>query len=349
MYGGELPLKNEEYIDDGTSGISSYAKKYDDGTLDEILDIPDKPIFDEIDTDTPERDEFEPDDSPTLFDENGGISDYLGGNSEFIDEDLINYNNDSQIQSAELSDQTSTESEPDDDVEAIEDEITEQDIDEDVSESIEADAPQISEDDSFDEKEEPVRRVDSLFDFAEIFIFTLATVFILISFFLRYTVVEGGSMKNTLHNNEKLLLTSFLYTPECGDIVVLQDRSTAIKDPIVKRVIAVGGQTVKFTATDVYVDGIKLDEPYVFIDNCTSGYSEYRYSLTPYDALVEHITDYVDGVSYEVLVPDGYIFVMGDHRCNSRDSREIGMIHEDAIIGKAIFRFAPFSEFGKIE
>ena len=83
------------------------------------------------------------------------------------------------------------------------------------------------------------RRVDSLFDFIEIFVFTLAAVFIITSFFFRYSVVNGGSMKNTLMHDERLLLTNFLYTPDRGDIVVVQDKSTALKDPIVKRVIAI--------------------------------------------------------------------------------------------------------------
>ena len=58
---------------------------------------------------------------------------------------------------------------------------------------------------------------------------------------------------------------------------------------------------------------------------------------------------YNEGTSYTVTVPEGMVFVMGDHRNNSKDSREIGMIHEDAIIGKAIYRFYPFDSFGKID
>ena len=196
------------------------------------------------------------------------------------------------------------------------------------------------------------RRVDSIFDFIEICIFTLAGVFILMSFFFRYSIVDGGSMKNTLQHGERLILSSFLYTPECGDIVVVQDKSSSLKDPIVKRIIAVGGQTVKFTRTEVYVDGVELEEPYVYTGDYVNSFGaneEYRYSVYPSDALLPYVVDYVDGVYYEVLVPDGEIFVMGDHRNNSKDSREIGMLHEDAIIGKAVFRFYPFSEFGKIE
>ena len=199
---------------------------------------------------------------------------------------------------------------------------------------------------------EKPRRVDSLFDFIELFVFTLAAVFVITSFFFRYSIVDGGSMENTLHDDEKLILRSIFYSPECGDVVVVQDKSTSLKDPIVKRVIAVGGQTVKFTRDAVYVDGIKLDEPYVYTadyKNPFGGEDIYRYSVYPSDPLLPLVTDREDGVFYEITVPDGEIFVMGDHRNNSKDSRDIGTLHEDAIIGKVVLRFLPFSEFGKIE
>ncbi len=203
-----------------------------------------------------------------------------------------------------------------------------------------------------EESEEKVRKVDSLFDFIELFVFTLAAVFIITSFFFRYSIVDGGSMKNTLKDDEKLILRCIFYSPECGDIVVVQDKSTSLKDPIVKRVIAVGGQTVKFTRDAVYVDGTMLDEPYVYTDdyeNPFGGEDIYRYSVYPSDALLHLVTDRENGVFYEIKVPEGEIFVMGDHRNNSKDSREIGTLHEDAVIGKVVLRFFPFSEFGKIE
>ena len=178
------------------------------------------------------------------------------------------------------------------------------------------------------------RKVDSLFDFIEIFVFTLAAVFIITSFFLRYSIVEGHSMQNTLQDEDKLLITNFMYEPEYGDIVVLD--SNVLNKVIVKRVIALEGQTVKITPTEIYVDGKLLDEPYVYIgDNFGNEIKDYYYLP--------------EGGYFEITVPEGEIFVMGDHRNNSDDSRSIGTISKEAIIGKVILRFAPFSEFGKVE
>ena len=181
--------------------------------------------------------------------------------------------------------------------------------------------------------EEKVRRIDSIFDFVELFVFTLAAVFIITSFFFKYSIVEGPSMMNTLHHGDRLILSSFMYEPECGDVVVVH--SEALDKVIVKRIIATEGQTVRITKTDVYVDGKKLIEPYVYTED--------------YTGLVYHY-DIPENQEYvEVVVPEGEIYVMGDHRNNSDDSRDRGTIKEDAIIGKVIYRFLPFDDAGKIE
>ena len=271
---------------------------------------------------------------------------------EIICENLLSYDGHEIPPMDEINEETpedngeNDEADADLDAEQIETEDSEPEYDEDV------DAGETTAEKCTVQTEEKPRRVDSIFDFVEICIFTLAAVFIFMSFFFRYSIVDGGSMKNTLHHQEKLILSSFLYTPECGDIVVVQDKSTALKDPIVKRIIATEGQTVKFTRTGVYVDGVLLDEPYVFTGDYEDPFGTnegYKYNVYPSDALLAHVVDREDGEYYEVLVPDGHIFVMGDHRNNSKDSRDIGMLHEDAVIGKAVFRFFPFNKFGKIE
>ena len=159
-------------------------------------------------------------------------------------------------------------------------------------------------------------------------------VFIITSFFLRYSIVEGNSMQNTLQDNDKLLITNFMYEPEQKDVIVVY--SEALDKIIVKRVIATEGQIVRITSTDVYVDGIRLDESdYVYTGDYNFGMSEYKYLPK--------------GEVFEITVPEGEIFVMGDHRNDSKDSRDIGTIPEECIIGKVVLRFAPFDSFGKID
>lgn len=195
------------------------------------------------------------------------------------------------------------------------------------------------------EKESKPRRIDSIFDFIELFVFTLAAVFIITSFFFRYSVVDGDSMQNTLQDEQRLLLTNFFYDPKPGDVVVIDDRS--LKAPIVKRVIAVEGQTVTFKSNGVWVDGQLLDEDYVFIDEIG-----YEYSVIPHRELLDNAEklDLEVGSGYYTLtVPDNEIFVMGDHRNVSLDSRMTGTYHEDSVLGKVVLIFYPFDEFGKIE
>ena len=191
------------------------------------------------------------------------------------------------------------------------------------------------------------RRVDGLFDFIELFVFTLAIVLFVTSFFVRQSVVEGDSMLGTLHDKETLLISDFLYEPKRGDIVVVDDRS-AYHVPIIKRVIAVGGDKVRITKVGVIVNGELLDEPYVYTDG---GKYEYRVEyrdiadvIKGYDTL-----KYEDGEYYEFVVPEGKVFVMGDHRNASTDSRDIGPVDVDAVLGRVIYRVLPFSVFGPVE
>lgn len=179
-------------------------------------------------------------------------------------------------------------------------------------------------DDKYD-PEHP-RRVDNRFDFAELFVFTFVIVLLLTTFVFRHSVVDGGSMENTLHNGEHLIISDAFYSPKRGDVIVCEDYSTGLRKPIVKRIIALGGDTVEITADKVYVNGEELTEDYVNIDSDV-------YVYTPMSC----------------TVPEGEVFVMGDHRNNSSDSRVFGTVREDAILGKVIVRFYPFDKFGKIE
>lgn len=175
----------------------------------------------------------------------------------------------------------------------------------------------------------------SVIEYVEIFAFAVFAVLFIFSFAVRVCVVDGNSMNNTLQSGERLLTTNFFYTPEGGDIIVFYENEPLNK-PLVKRVIATEGQTVEidYNAGTVKVDGEILDEDYVHLPE---GY----YIVFPnfvYDEQTKIMT---------LTVPEGQLFVMGDNRNDSWDSRseEIGCISEQQIMGKVICRISPFTAF----
>ena len=141
-------------------------------------------------------------------------------------------------------------------------------------------------------------------------------------------------MENTLHDGEYVLVRTAFYEPTQGDIVVVHDKSLdgLYGDPLIKRVIAVGGQTVDidFDTWTVTVDGVVIDEPYIKLDPSVNLTSAWTYPLT---------------------VPEGEVFVMGDNRDHSGDSRSasVGTVDERCIVGKAALRYFPFDKFGVLE
>ncbi len=183
-------------------------------------------------------------------------------------------------------------------------------------------------------KKEKLKKLPhSIFDTVELIAITLAVLLLVTSFLFRLSVVSGGSMSHTLEGGDRLLISDLLYTPKNGDIVVLQmpdeitERYSQLEkgEAIIKRVIAVGGQTVEIKNSVVYVDGQALNEPYVLLDDVDS-----RANMKP------------------ITVSDGCVFVLGDHRNNSLDSRYFGQVDADVIIGKVLLRLMPFSSFGSV-
>ena len=155
-------------------------------------------------------------------------------------------------------------------------------------------------------------------------IYCLAVIVLALVLFFRLVTVSGSSMKDTLYNGDCLLLISntFYRQPQAGDIVVISKESFDDGEPIVKRVIATEGQTVDidFDAGIVYVDNVALDEPYTRTATNTTG-----------------------GTKFPLVVEEGCIFVMGDNRNSSRDSRDpdLGQVDIREVLGRAVFLIYP--------
>lgn len=150
--------------------------------------------------------------------------------------------------------------------------------------------------------------------------------------------VQGASMEPTLSNSDRLYVNRFFYQPEKGDIIIFEPAS-APGHPYVKRIIATEGDTVyiDFETGDVYVNDTVIEEPYIKEKTKKKG---------------TYIINQEKTVGYSrenpiVIKPDHY-FVMGDNRNNSKDSRELGQIPKDEIMGGAVFRFWPLDAVGTV-
>jgi len=146
---------------------------------------------------------------------------------------------------------------------------------------------------------------------------------VLIFVFVGRTIgVDGRSMMQTLKHNDRVIMSNLFYSPNNGDIVVFQSPSEQFEFPLVKRVIAIEGQTVdiNFENGDVFVDGVVLNEPY--INTMTTSSHDFKEPVT---------------------VPAGFVFVMGDNRNSSTDSRDniVGLVDTRYILGKVLFILVP--------
>lgn len=177
--------------------------------------------------------------------------------------------------------------------------------------------------------EEETTVIDIIFEWANAFIIGVIFVVFLMTFVFRQVTVDGTSMTDTLQDGDKLIISNFMYKPQYGDIVVISHGEN-YGEPIIKRVIATEGQalSIDYETGTVSVDGVILDE------------------------------DYIKGMTVELKrpteipdrIPKGYVFVMGDNRQGSLDSRstDIGLIPVENIIGKAEFRYYPFDSIGSV-
>ena len=182
--------------------------------------------------------------------------------------------------------------------------------------------------------------IKDFFEFLEIIVAAIVATVVLFSFVFRVATIDGDSMQSTLFHGEKIIISNLFYTPKANDIVVISrnienssEASTNGNLPIIKRIIATEGQTVDidFEEGIVYVDGKALSEPY------TNTKTNLKYDI-----------------EFPVVVKEGCVFVLGDNRNFSLDSRssqigDNGMIDTRYILGRAVLRVLPFSKFGGLK
>lgn len=181
----------------------------------------------------------------------------------------------------------------------------------------------------------------SLFEWLELLAVVLVIIVTLFTFVVSIVGVDGSSMYPTLHDRDLMLVQRIAYTPRQGDVIVLRKDHTFGDQALVKRVIATGGQTVyiDYDNNTITVDGEILEEPYLnyeYDDMYGSDYMADKVDLDP------------QYVNQEFTVPEGCIFVCGDNRNHSSDSRvaQLGMVDERYVIGRVLLVFFPFSDFG---
>ncbi|MBQ4602836.1 MAG: signal peptidase I [Clostridia bacterium] len=165
----------------------------------------------------------------------------------------------------------------------------------------------------------------SIFEWVELVAISITVVMVILNCFARYSPVNGASMNETLQHEDVLILSDLFYTPKNGDIVVFESQQTGYDEPYVKRVIATEGQVVDYDpiTNKVTVDGVEPEwEQYATYKN-------------------QQRTAYYAEISYPYTVPKGHIFVMGDNRWNSRDSRDIGPVDVRTVLGRVVFRLFP--------
>jgi signal peptidase I len=172
------------------------------------------------------------------------------------------------------------------------------------------------------------RRRRALVDWIVVIGVALLVAFVVRTFVLAHFVVDGTSMYTTLHDGDRVFVNKLsyrLHDPHRGDVVVLHQITGASERDLIKRVIALPGETIEVRSCVVLIDGRVLDEPYLDPEVVTPGNC--------------------GGETAPVTVPPDHVFVMGDNRAGSQDSRAIGTIDEDDLVGRAFVVFWPQADW----
>ena len=176
--------------------------------------------------------------------------------------------------------------------------------------------------------------IKTLYEWLEEIVIALTLVILVFTFLFRVVTVTGESMLPNFVEGQKLIVTNLGHSVEQGTVVVI---TNVLNEPIIKRVIATEGQTVDidYETGVVYVDGEAVDETQFGLEN--------GITTRPYSTL--------EAMVFPQTVPEGCVFVLGDNRSVSKDSRytEVGMVDTRHILGEAVFTLYPFDRFGVIE
>lgn len=194
----------------------------------------------------------------------------------------------------------------------------------------------------------PIRDFFDVFD--AIVLAVVASLFIM-TFLFKTGYVDGHSMDTTMADGDRYFVSDLFYTPSRGDIIVFEPDLRAVGDTsdilYVKRIIAVAGDRLEIKSDDgqnytVYLNGQVLREDYL------DDFQQTKPADRTFAGAGTLQTDENGYPCVDITIPDGYVFVMGDNRLNSQDSRVIGCVDTRRIAGKVLLRFFPFDKFGTV-